>query len=194
MIDPHLFPTLETDRLRLREMRPEDRDDLFSIFSLEEVARYYGLVPFNNVKRSDSMLKSRISRFHKNNGVAWGLTQKGSDKLIGGCRFKSWEKKSRVSELAYELHPDYWNQGLMTEAVDAAIRYGFDVVDLNRIEAWAATENLASIKVLEKSGFQYEGIQRERYFWNDRFHDMVFYSLLRREYQPAGETEVCMQD
>lgn len=177
------FPILETSRLRLREFCPEDRDDLYAIFSEEEVARYYGLIPFKNVKRSDSVLKRRIKLYHINNGIAWELTLKGSDTLIGGCRFKSWEKKSRVSEIAYELHPDHWNQGLMTEAVQAALVYGFNVVDLNRIEAWAATDNLGSIKVLEKCGFQHEGIQRERYFWNDRFHDMAFYSLLRREYQ-----------
>lgn len=177
-----LFPALETSRLRLRELRPEDRDDLFAIFSLEEVARYYGTEPFKNVKRCDSVLKRRISLFRKKKAVAWGLTPKDSDRLIGCCRFKPWEKKSRVSEIAYELHPDYWNQGLITETVEAAVKYGFGVVDLNRIEAWATTENLSSIKVLEKCGFQYEGTQRERYFWNKRFHDMAFYSLLKREY------------
>lgn len=182
MSAPPEFPVLETERLRLRELRPEDRDDLFALFSLEEVARYYGIVPFKKVKRSDSVLKRRISLFHKDQGVAWGLTMKDSDRLIGACRFKPWEKKSRVSEIAYELHPDFWGQGLMTEAVKAAVRYGFAVVDLNRIEAWAATENVGSIKVLEKCGFQYEGTQRERHFWNEQFHDMAFYSLLRREY------------
>lgn len=182
MPEPPLFPVLETERLRLREFRPDDREALFAIFSKEEVARYYGMTPFKNVKRSDSVLKRRMKLLHIDNGVAWGVTLKGSDQLIGGCRFKSWEKKSKVSEIAYEMHPDYWNRGLMTEAVRAAIAYGFDVANLNRIEAWVATENVASIKVLEKVGFQYEGTQRERYFWNDRYHDMDFYSLLRREW------------
>lgn len=186
MPTPSNFPTLETDRLCLRELRPEDRDDLYTIFSLEEVVRYYGMAPFKDVKRSGSVLKRRIKLFHIDNGIAWGLALKDSDQLIGACRFKSWEKKSQVSELAYELHPDYWNQGLMTEAVRTVVEYGFDVADLNRIEAWASTENVGSIKVLEKCGFQYEGTQRERYFWNDRFHDMAFYSLLRREYRLKG--------
>lgn len=183
MSGPLPFPELETERLRLREFRLDDRDALFEIFSREEVAQYYGLAPFKSVKRSDPVLRRRISLFHKDNGIAWGLTLKGSDHLIGGCRFKSWEKKSRVSEIAYELHPDYWNQGFMTEAVKAAIQYGFAAANLNRIEAWASPENIGSIKVLEKCGFQYEGTQRERYLWNDRYHDIAFYSLLRREYE-----------
>ena len=182
MSEQQPFPILATSRLQLRELRPADRDDLFAIFSREEVTQYYGIALFKKVNRSDSVLKRRIGLFHKNNGIAWGITLHNSEQLIGACQFKSWEKRPNLSEIAYEMHPKFWNKGLMTEAVSAALDYGFNVVKLNRIEAWAATENLASIKVMEKSGFQYEGTQRDKLFWNNRHYDMACYSLLRREY------------
>jgi ribosomal-protein-alanine N-acetyltransferase len=93
-------------------------------------------------------------------------------------------KDFRSAELGFELHPEFWRQGLMTETLSAALNFGFGkhfFFELNRLQALTSLENDASINLLKKFGFQSEGILREYGYWNGRFHDLRMFSLLRRE-------------
>jgi ribosomal-protein-alanine N-acetyltransferase len=84
--------------------------------------------------------------------------------------------------MGYDLWPDYWGQGLMPEALRALLRYGFEVMELNRVEATTHTENQRSMRVLEKLGFQREGVLRDYYCREGMYNDQVLFSLLRREW------------
>ncbi len=69
----------------------------------------------------------------------------------------------------------------MTEALEAMLRFGFDAMSLNRIEADVTVGNDASVRVLEKLGFQREGLLRQRGYWKGSYHDLWLFSLLRDE-------------
>jgi ribosomal-protein-alanine N-acetyltransferase len=183
------FPQLETERLILREHRLDQADQLalFHIFSDEEVTRYYNVPTFRDVEEALPFLKRRINRFWTQKGIRWAITFKGDDTLIGSCGFNSWSRRNRVGELGYELARPYWNRGIMTEAVLAAVAYGFESMDLNRIEAWVIPGNVASARVLQKAGFHAEGIMRQKGYWGGQFHDLEMFSLLHSDQKRVHE-------
>lgn len=180
-----LFPALHTERLFLRELSPDDKQALYNIFKHEPVVRHYGVTPFEHIKRAEAMIRRWQNLYPARKGIRWGLTLKGDPTLIGTCGFKTWHKSSGVSEIAYDLAPEQWNKGLMTEAVAAVVAHGFAAMRLNRIEAWTTIENEASMRVLGKVGFTREGTQRERGFWNGKHHDLALFGLLKREWNEA---------
>lgn len=81
------------------------------------------------------------------------------------------------ADLGYDLRPEYWNSGIMTEALGAVIDFTFNKIQVNRIEASVSNENNASIRVLEKLGFVKEGVLRKRSYWGGSYHDMVMLSI-----------------
>ncbi len=176
------FPTLETARLTLREMRMEDADAVFRIFSDPVVMRYHDSETFTDVEQARGLIEQMEQRFTRSVGIRWGTTRMGDDGVIGTGGFSRWNLPDRYATIGYDLAQSAWEHGIMTEAVGAMVRFGFERLDLNRIEAETMLDNSASIRVLEKLGFQQEGIVRQKYFWKGQFHTMRLFSLLRREY------------
>ena len=88
-------------------------------------------------------------------------------------------KENRSAEVGYSLSRDYWNQGIMTEALRAVIRFGFEELRLNRIEAQHELDNPASGQVMRHVGMQYEGTLRQRIKNKGRFVDVALYAILR---------------
>jgi len=82
--------------------------------------------------------------------------------------------------------PDFWRKGIMIEVLQPILRYGFELMDLNRIEALFAPDNIASKKTLEKAGFVYEGTFRKSAFEKGRFCDEAICSLLKKEFNDKG--------
>ena len=89
------------------------------------------------------------------------------------------------AEIGDDLGRDYWHQGYMSEALRAMLAYGFETLKLNRIEALVMPENEASATLLRRLGFSEEGVLREYAYFKGEYHDLRFFSLLRRE---AGQT------
>ena len=115
-----------------------------------------------------------MSKVHvSGKGCAWIIEIEKSRTIAGAIRFNSFEKKWRSGEIGYELHPDYWGKGLMTEAVRAVVACGHQTFKWNRIDAWTLPGNAASDRVLEKPG--HEGTLRQKAWF--RVPSMTFESL-----------------
>ena len=82
--------------------------------------------------------------------------------------------------MGYALHPDFHGAGVMSEAMDVVLDYGFNKMKLHSIEAHVHPDNLASINLLQKKGFVKEGHFRENVFFNGKFLDTVVYALLNK--------------
>jgi ribosomal-protein-alanine N-acetyltransferase len=174
------FPVLETARLRLRETRESDIEDLFRVYSDPEVTRYYNLDTLTDLEQARQIIRRRqeaLSRGH----IRWALCLKEDDRYIGSCGLPFSLEYWRVAELGYELARDLWGRGLMTEAVPAVCRYAFDALGMQRVEAQVMPGNGASIRVLEKCGFRCEGLLRGRGFWKEQSHDLLMFGLLRED-------------
>jgi ribosomal-protein-alanine N-acetyltransferase len=111
------------------------------------------------------------------------LTLRGSDALLGTAGFWRWDKAHHWAEVGYELRPEHWGKGLMPEALTAMIRFGFERMELHRVEANITPANTASRRVLEKLGFVCEGVKRENWFHDGRYTDTAHYGLLRSDFE-----------
>jgi ribosomal-protein-alanine N-acetyltransferase len=175
-------PRLETKRLVLHEMRPEDAEAIFGIFDDDEVMRYRDVLAFTHLEEAELFLKQMHSRCEQGEEMHWGITLKGEEHIVGICGY-SWHLGRQFGAIGYDLARLYWKQGIMTEAIQALLRFGFEVRNLHRVEAKVRLGNDASMRLLQKLGFQEEGILRESLFLNNYFFDIKIFSLLKSEYQ-----------
>jgi ribosomal-protein-alanine N-acetyltransferase len=170
---------LETERLILREIRPDDVEDVFRIYSDPQVIRYWGSAPLIAIDEARRKIQGIIDAFREREGVRWAFTLKGDDRLIGSGGHWRLLKQHQRSEIGYELAPEYWGQGLVAEAFGAILRFGFERMGLHSVEAQIDPANRASRRVLEKLGFVQEGYFRENYYFDGVFTDTAIFSLLK---------------
>ena len=175
------FPELETENLLLRQVDQSDAKDIYQHFSDENILKYHDLEAFTNIEQARKIIASFYERFHGNQMVRWGIAKKEDNIIIGTCGYHNWLQKSFQAEIGYELSQAYWRKGIMTEALTAIIKFGFEKMELNRIAATVMLGNTASMKLLEKLGFIEEGILREYGFWKGEFHDLKMFALLKKE-------------
>jgi ribosomal-protein-alanine N-acetyltransferase len=107
--------------------------------------------------------------------------------FLGWCSFHRWNPDFRSASIGYCFGEAAWGHGYATEAAGELLRWAFDTLDLNRVQAEADTRNVASGRVLEKLGFVREGTLREDCVVSGVVSDSWVYGLLRRDWQPAGQ-------
>ncbi len=178
------LPKLETERLLLRRMRPDDAEDMFAYASDPEVTRYVLWDTHRSVEDSRAFLRFATEGYERGDFGGWGLVLKASGAFIGTCGMEAdYAREHSRAELGYVLAREHWGRGLMPEAVRRVIRFCFGWMDLNRVEARCIAENTASARVMEKAGMTYEGTLREREYIKGAYRDMKLYSILKREYR-----------
>ncbi len=183
LFDFKLMPVLTSERLELSEITRDDAEAILRLFGNVEVTRYNDVDTLTELREAGELIEFVQDRFNNRVGLRWGIhLTESPDELIGTCGYNWWTRHNRCAEIGYDLHPDYWNKGIMTEALHALIGFGFQQMSLNRIEADVTPGNDASVRVLQKLGFQEEGLLRQRGYWKGKFHDLRFFSLLREEY------------
>ncbi len=179
------IPTINTRRLILRHLTPQDAEDIFALFGRDDVTRMYDLATFESIDRAEAWIASMADRFDGGQGVRWAITRRGDSRVVGTCGVV-WRAHNHSAVLGYDIHPDHWGQGIATEAARASVEAAFNGVapfELNRVEAFTYPANEASSAVLKKLGFREEGLLRQWGYWKDAYHDLVCHSLLREEWR-----------
>lgn len=177
------FPVLLTPRLKLRQITPSDADALFAIHSDVDAMRWYGVDPITERAQAETLAEAFAGWFVARTGCRWGLERHDDQRLIGSCGFFRWNRSWRNCMVGYELARDCQGQGYMREAMAAILDYGFDELQLHRVQAECHPGNPASIRLLAKLGFRFEGTHRGQAYWEERFHDLNCYALLAQEWQ-----------
>ena len=181
------FPTLQTPRLRLREITAADAQRLYEIHGNPAVMRWFGSEPLGSLDAAHSLVKAFATwQTLVNPGTRWGIQRGDDDRLLGSVGLFSWNRQWRKCSVGYELAPEAQHQGLMREALGAVLPWGFEHMMLHRIEALIHLDNLASITLVRGLGFVEEGRLREVGRWGGQQHDMLMFSLLRRDW-PVGK-------
>ncbi|WP_345991088.1 GNAT family N-acetyltransferase [Chryseobacterium sp. Chry.R1] len=173
------FPILETDRLILRQLTRNDAKDLFEYFSLDIVMEYYDLATFTELEEAEKLIDTFNNDFENNKGFRWAIELKGENKVIGTCGYHNWFHEHFKAEIGYELHPEYWQKAYMKEAVQPILSFGFEKMNLHRIEAFIDPANISSEKLLFSAGFQKEGTMRDFFFEKGKFVDATIFGLLK---------------
>jgi ribosomal-protein-alanine N-acetyltransferase len=176
-----VFPVLETERLVLRAVTPGDTAAVFRNMSDPRVVRYFGVAPMTSIDEAAQRIDSFTTAFQEHAGVRWAITYRDTGAFMGSCGFWRLIKPHFRAELGYELAPEYWGQGIVPEAVEAILQFGFTTMQLHSVEAHIDPDNTGSRRVLEKLGFVQEGYFRENYYTAaaDRFTDTAVFSLLK---------------
>jgi len=182
-INFHPFKNLVTERLLLRRITT---DDAAAILALRGDAETMKFIPRPLAKTLDDALehiKMINDKIEENTGINWAITQKGHSELIGIIGHYRIQPENYRAEIGYMLLPDYHGKGIVTEAIRAAVAYGFEDMKLHSIEAVIDTDNTASESVLIKNGFVKEAHILENEFFDGKFWDTVIYSLLDRNFK-----------
>jgi [ribosomal protein S5]-alanine N-acetyltransferase len=175
------FPVLESERLRFIEMKREHKADIFRLFSDKAVVEHYDLEQFKSRTEAVKLITWFARQRRKNLGIRWGIVERNSEEIIGTIGFYNFSPNHR-STIGYALRSDKWGQGIMQEAVETIIRFGFEQLQVNRIEAEVMKGNLRSERLLEKIGFNKEGVLKSWMQWKDRHFDISMFALLRSEW------------
>jgi ribosomal-protein-alanine N-acetyltransferase len=176
------FPTLETKRLLLREIVLADAAALFAVHGDGESMRWFGSDPLPDEAAAVKLIELFASwRKLANPGTRWGLQIKGEDQLVGTCGLFAWQRNWRRCTLGYELHPRVRGNGYMREALGAVLQWGWEHMELHRVEAQIHPDNADSLRSVEALGFKREGLLRQAGYWAGQHHDLYQYGLLRED-------------
>lgn len=166
----------ETERLLLSEINIQDVENIHRLHSIPEVDEFNTLGIPESIddtrKFTDAQLKAKLKSPRES--ITWTISLKNTGLFIGLAGLKLSNDKFKLGEIYYLLDPDYWGQGYATETAKRLVRTGFNDFDLHKVEAGVATENIKSIRVLEKIGMKREGLRRKilpiRGEWKDNYH------------------------
>ena len=176
------FPTLTTERLTLREVVADDADDVFAFRADAEVQRY-NLIPMRDRREALTLVRTMRGWYVSRYAIQWGITLRGENRVLGLCGLHDWSGHHRRASIGYDLLRSHWGQGIASEAMREVVRFGFEDMDLDRLEALTIAENARSIRLLERLGFTLEGVRQEdSSAYDARFRGGVIYGLQRSDY------------
>ena len=176
------MPELKTPRLRLRRLTMRDAGDIYRYSRDPEVARHVLWDAHRSIGDSRAYLRYMLHRYRAHEPASWGIEELSTGRIIGTIGFMWIQQDNAAAEVGYSLARDCWNRGFMTEALGAVIQYGFDFMNLNRIEAQHETTNPASGAVMRKCHMCKEGTLRSRLFNQGKYVDVDLYAILRRDF------------
>lgn len=176
------FPILETKRLKLRKITLDDVEDMYSYCSNEEVPKYASWNAHNSLEETKETIERVINQWENKKLVHWGIEYKENRKLIGTIEFVTLDTQHKVAEIGYAVSQEYWGKGIATEAANEVIKFGFNNINLVRIQARCYLENIGSARVMEKAKMSFEGVIRKGLYVKGKHQDLKMYSILSDEY------------
>jgi [ribosomal protein S5]-alanine N-acetyltransferase len=168
-------PKIETERLILRKITLDDAEDMYLYASNEEVTRYVTWNTHSSLSDTIEFINTFLTQYD----APWGIELKENGKFIGTVHFVWWQPEHNSAEIGYVLSKEYWGKGLITEAAMAIISFGFESMNLVRIQARCFLENKGSERVMEKLGMSFEGISRKVMYVKGEHKDLKVYSILK---------------
>lgn len=182
------LPRLETDRLILRPLQMKDAADMYAYARDPQVSRHVLWDAHRSIWETRRFLRFARKQYRKGYPGSFAIEWKDGGRMIGTIGFMWINPEYKSGEVGYSLSREWWNRGIMTEALEATLKFGFEQLKLNRIEAQHETENPASGKVMAHCGMQFEGVMRQRLVNKGRYCDVALYAILKSDWQKKHNT------
>jgi ribosomal-protein-alanine N-acetyltransferase len=177
------YPLIETERLILRGFRNEDASEVQRLAGDKAIASTTLRIPHPYEDGvAGKWIGTHREDFEQGRIVHFAITEREKGYLMGAIGLTI-NKEHENAELGYWIGKQYWNNGYCTEAAKAVLRYGFEVLGLNRIYAQHFKRNAASGRVIQAIGMLYEGRLRQHLKKWDAFKDVEFYGILKTDYE-----------
>jgi len=176
---------IKTARLTLRRVELSDADMMFRNWANDDdVTRYMRWETHKDVDETKEVITQWFANYENESTYHWGICLENGE-LIGSVGVFSISEYDFKAEIGYCIGRRWWGQGITAEAVEAVIDYMFTNTDIERIEAYHATENPASGKVMAKAGMTLEGFARHKYRNRDVFQDSDLYGIIREDWDKS---------
>jgi len=175
------LPTIDGNRVRLRQLSAADLDDLHRVFSDATAMRYWSRPAFVDLAETRDYLAAIDAGRQRGDLLQWGIEHVGQARIIGTTTLFYIDREQGRAEIGYILQSSYWGQGLANEALTAVLRHARDQMGMRRIDADVDPRNAASLRCIERLGFVREGFARERWVVAGEVQDSVLLGLLTRE-------------
>ena len=174
---------LETDRLILRTFRMDDAQAMFDNWANDvEVTKFLMWPAHANIDVTNSVLKDWVPLYEKEDYYHWAIVLKSINQSIGSISAVRQQDDIKMVHIGYCCGKKWWHQGIMSEALARLIKFFFEDVGVNRVEARHDPNNPNSGKVMMKCGMKYEGTKRQGDWNNQGLCDSAEYAILAEDY------------
>lgn len=176
--------TITTDRLILRRFEYSDDDSMLRNWIADEkIQSMYSEPVYSTKEEVKELLDKYIGSYERPDYYRWAVIEKASGECIGQIAYFLVDSKNHFAEIEYCIGAEFQCRGYATEATKAVIAFGFDRINLHKVQICTKTINKPSRRVIEKCGFTYEGTLRDYFFMNGEYVGRHYFSILREEYE-----------
>jgi len=178
------IPTIETERLILREKTPEIFHRIFTEYDDDEQMDFFQFDSKEKLAKEKNNFKLGYASWSRTIHMWDIFVKSGNGNLIGDCGFHTIHLRHDRAELGYKIHQEEQKRkGYMSEAVKAILRFGFQELKLHRVEAYISPDNIPSQKIARKFGFTEEGLLRKDYLFKGVYESSIVFGLLREDWK-----------
>ena len=176
--------TIETERLILRRFEYTDDEAMLKNWVADEKIQLMYSEPVYSTKAEvKGLLDKYIGSYEREDYYRWAVIEKASGECIGQIAYFLVDSKNHFAEIEYCIGSEFQCKGYATEATKAVIDYGFNEINLHKVQICTKTINAPSKRVIEKCGFTYEGTLRDYFCMNGKYVGRLYFSILRSEYE-----------
>ena len=176
--------TIETERLILRRFENDDAEAVFKNWaSDEEVQSLYSEPVYKTIDEVNELLNKYMSGYKNQNYYRWAVISKDNNQCIGQIAYFMVNEANHFAEIVYCMGREFQAYGYATEAAKAVITFGFEEMNLHKVQICHKAMNEKSKRVIEKCGLTYEGTLRDFFFTDGKYVDRLYYSILKKEYE-----------
>jgi ribosomal-protein-alanine N-acetyltransferase len=172
------FPIIKTEKLLLRQFVDNDLENVFKGLSHPEIIKYYG-VSFQTLEATKEQMTFFADLEKKGTGIWWAVCSADNKIFYGAGGLSSLNKEHKKAEIGFWLISEFWGNGIMKEAMPLICNYGFDNLELHRIEGFVESENKNCKNAMAKLDFQHEGTMKECEIKNGKFISLDIYAKVK---------------
>ena len=180
--------TIETEKLILRRFEHSDDEAMLKYWVADEkIQSLYSEPVYSTKEAVRDLLDKYIGSYERNDYYRWAIIEKKSSECIGQIAYFLVDNKNHFAEIEYCIGSDFQCKGFATEATRAIISYGFNKINLHKVQICTKTINKPSKRVIEKCGFTYEGMLRDYFYMDGKYVGRLYFSMLREEFESNGQ-------
>lgn len=175
--------TIDTQRLVLRRFKYSDDEAMLKYWiSDEKIQSLYSEPVYTTKEEVKELLDKYIGSYEKDDYYRWAIIKKSSSECIGQIAYFLVDSRNNFAEIEYCIGSHFQCKGFATEATKAVIEYGFNQMNLHKVQICTKTINVPSRRVIEKCGLTYEGTLRDYFYMNGEYVGRLYFSILRSEF------------
>jgi ribosomal-protein-alanine N-acetyltransferase len=175
---------ITTERMILRQFQYSDDDDMLKNWIADEkIQSLYSEPVYTTKAEVKELLDQYIGNYQKSNYYRWAIISKENNECIGQIAYFLIDSNNHFAEIEYCIGSEFQRRGFATEATKAVIKYGFERINLHKVQICHKSINIPSKRVIEKCGFVYEGTLRDFFYMNGEYIDRLYYSILKTDYK-----------